>query len=164
MKPCSDMLVRLYDLPHHVPHLASIKERGIHIRRALSPEKHLVLKWIRTTFGAGWASEVETTFSTHPISLWIATKDNQMIGFCAYDATKKGIAGPIGIESSFQGQSIGRSLLLTTLHDMFHAGYDYAVMGWASEENQKFFNKACQAQLIAGSEPTQGMYRGMLRE
>lgn len=165
-KPVSDscdMLIRLYELPHHTPLLEEQKQKGIRIRRALSPERHLILKWISETFSQGWASEVETVFNGHPISCWIATKDNQIIGFAVYDATKRGVAGPIGIDPNYRGKRLGQALLIATLHDMLHQGYDYTVIGWVGAENRGFFQKACNAEPIAESKPSEGMYKGLLK-
>ena len=41
-----DMLVKLYELPDLAPELAAQKTSGVDIRRALNPERHLVLDWI----------------------------------------------------------------------------------------------------------------------
>jgi hypothetical protein len=53
----SDMLVKLYDLPEVEPVVRRLGDHGILIRRAMPSEKHLVVQWVRGTFGARWASE-----------------------------------------------------------------------------------------------------------
>ena len=51
-----DMLVRLYDLPDSREAFARAAAAGVVIRRALAPEKHKVLEWVRSQFSAAWAS------------------------------------------------------------------------------------------------------------
>ena len=42
----TDMLVKLYNLPPLEPELAAMTAQGVTVRRALAPEKQLVLQWI----------------------------------------------------------------------------------------------------------------------
>jgi hypothetical protein len=52
----TDMLVKLYALPDLAPALADPRMAGVTIRRALTPEKHVVVEWVRATFDSpGWA-------------------------------------------------------------------------------------------------------------
>lgn len=154
-----DMLVKLYNLPSR-----KVVD-GVTIRRALAPEQHLVVKWVKEKFGEGWASECQTAFANgHPVSCFIATKDDQIIGFSVYDATAKGVAGPIGLDDKFQGKGLGKALLIETLRDMNNQGYPYAVIGWVAPFNQGFFQKAVDAEVIEGSAPMTGMYKGIVTE
>src|SRR6266487_1567058 len=51
-----DMLVKLYDLPDSRGSFERLRQRGIHIRRALTAEKHKVAAWVRENFAEGWAA------------------------------------------------------------------------------------------------------------
>jgi GNAT superfamily N-acetyltransferase len=150
----SDMLVRLYDLPK--------KERkvpdGVEVRRALSLERHLAYDWVDRTFNTGWASECEISFSRVPIACFIATVDGTIIGFCCYDSTSRGVAGPMGVAEAHRGKNIGSALILEALSDMKANGYAYAILGWVGPD--KFFERVVGATVIEGSEP--GLYRGLL--
>jgi ribosomal protein S18 acetylase RimI-like enzyme len=161
---CRDMLVRLYELPEVNPFIEKLKVDGITIRKALVPEKHMVVNWVRDQFGHGWASECEAAFSNHPMSCFIATKDNKVMGFSVYDATARGVAGPLGIDPHFRGKSLGTALFIHMLKDMHYKGYAYAVIGWVAPGTQGFFEKAVVADVIERSVPTSGMYRGILVE
>lgn len=154
-----DLLVKLYDLPPLEPVLERPRQNGIEVRRALSPEKHLIAEWVGAHFSKGWASEVEVGFAQTPISVFIATQDNRCVGFCCYDTTLRGFYGPVGVDKTLRKSGIGAALSLATLHAMRSLGYGYAIIGWAGPVD--FYAKICGATVIEGSEP--GVYRGLLR-
>ena len=155
-----DMLVKLYALPDVAPLVEGQRAYGVDIRRAIPPEKHLVVNWVRKTFSEGWANECEVSFSHHPVSCFIATQNEKIIGFACYDATCRGFFGPEGVSEDERGRGIGKALLLKCLHAMAELGYGYAIIGWAGPV--EFYAKAVGAVVIEGSSP--GIYRGMLRE
>lgn len=155
-----DLLVKLYALPDLAPALAQQHAANIDIRRALAPEKHVVVDWVGRTFGNGWASECEVAFTRQPISCYIAVADQQPIGFACYDTTCKDFFGPTGVDPAWRGRNTGRALLLACLHDMAAQGYAYAIIGAAGPV--EFYAKAVGAMVIDDSTP--GIYRGLLRE
>lgn len=154
-----DMLVKLYELPDAAPVLAAVKEKGVDIRRAIAPEKHIVVQWVREHFNEHWASECEVAFSNHPVSCFIATEDGKMTGFACYDATCKNFFGPTGVDQSCRGKGVGTALLLSCFHAMAAQGFAYAIIGGAGPT--EFYKKTVGAIEIEGSKP--GIYRGMLR-
>lgn len=156
----SDLLVKLYNLPDITSFLEEQKSKGIEIRRALPPEKHIVVRWVKQVFSEGWASEVEVAFSKHPVSCFVAIENEKLIGFACYDATCKNFFGPVGISKKYRGRGIGKSLLLRCLYTMKEKGYAYAIIGGVGKDNIEFYNKTVGAVLIKDSEP--GIYRGML--
>ena len=154
-----DMLVKLYDLAPLPPLGAELVSRGIDIRRALSPEKHLVIDWVRRTFGEHWGSECEASFAGRPVSCFIATEEGQVVGFACYEATCRDFFGPTGVATDRRGLGIGKALLLACLDAMRADGYAYAIIGGAGPID--FYQRVCGAIPIEGSQP--GIYRGMLR-
>ncbi len=50
-----DMLVKLYELPPLQPAIDAISAHGVTMRRAIAPEKHIILAWIRQHFSEFWA-------------------------------------------------------------------------------------------------------------
>lgn len=153
----TDLLVKLYKLPL-INEAQKSLPLGVEVRRAFALEKHLVTTWVAKTFNQGWASECEVSFSRQPIACFIATFENQVIGFCSYDSTARGVLGPMGIREDFRGKSVGSFLLTETLKDMRSYGYSYAIIGWA--DAHEFYSKVAGATVIEGSEP--GMYKGLL--
>lgn len=59
----SDMLVALYRLPEQESGLRALEESSIVIRRAIAPEKQLVLDWVRSHFSQAWVDECEVAFA-----------------------------------------------------------------------------------------------------
>ncbi len=155
----TDMLAKLYALPLLEPVIAAQAEQGITLRRALAPEKHHVLAWIQQHFSMYWVSECDVTFSRHPVSCFIATEGGQMIGFAAYDATRRGFFGPTGVSEAARGRGTGKALFLACLHDMWTQGYGYAAIGGVGPV--EFYEKVVGAFVIPDSTP--GVYGDMLR-
>jgi GNAT superfamily N-acetyltransferase len=150
----SDLLVRLYDLPTHLPRMPE----GVVVRRALAPERRQVVEWVARMFHSRWASECEFAFSTHPVAIWIAVRTERVVGFACHDGIAKGFFGPTGVDESERGQGIGEALLFATLHGMREAGYAYAIIGWPGPVD--FYKKRTKA--IEIPESTPGAYRGLL--
>jgi len=154
-----DMLVKLYDLPKSCAALVRLSEQGIHIRRALAPEKHKVAAWVREKFAEGWASETEIAFARQPISCFIAVRAGGVLGFACHDVTCRNFFGPTGVEPEARNSGIGKGLLFACLEDMRQQGFAYAIIGGVVGPTA-FYSKAVGAVPIDGSEP--GIYRGLL--
>jgi len=149
----TDMLVKLYDLPRE----ALALPRGITVRRALGSEKNHIQTWVSRVFSQGWADECEPAFGRQPVACFIAREKQQLVGFCVYDATARGMLGPVGVDERCHRRGVGRHLVVTTLKDMAARGYAYAVVGWAGP--QAFFAHTVGAIPIPGSSP--GIYRDL---
>ena len=155
----SDLLVRLYDLPGPAAS-DTLAADGVVIRRAIPPERHAVTGWIDRTFRIQpWVSECETAFSSLPVTVWIATRGEALLGFACHDATAKGFFGPTAVAEAERGKGIGEALLFATLRGMREAGYAYAIIGGVGPV--AFYQKRLDAIVIPGSDP--GIYKGMLR-
>ncbi len=154
----SDLLVRLYDLPHFDAE-EKVAAAGIVVRRAIPPERQVVLDWIGQHFYPGWSSEAALALSGLPTTCWVAVKDGELLGFACHDATAKGFFGPTGVSEAARGQGIGEALLIATLRGMREAGYAYAVIG--DPGPVAFYQKRLDALEIPKSRP--GLYSGMLR-
>ena len=150
-----DMLVRLYALPEGRP---SRLDPDVRIRRALAAERRVVIPWIEERFGAGWAGEAETAFSSTPARIHIAHHRDRIVGFACHDVTALGFFGPTGVDETMRGKGIGEALLVESLLSMRAAGYAYAIIGGVGPA--EFYARAVGAVEIAGSTP--GIYDGML--
>ena len=154
-----DMLVKLYELPPLEPVIAKQREQGITIRRCMPPEKRLVTEWIEERFNHYWSSEADVGFSTHPTTVMLAHRSDQLLGFACYDTTYKGFFGPTGVDERERGKGIGSALLFKCLHEMRRSGYMYGIIGWAGPA--AYYEKTVNAVAIPGSEPSYA-YKGML--
>lgn len=154
-----DMLVKLYNLNDEIPNLNELKNNGIQIKRALAPDKHKILAFIKDNFNEYWSSECDVAFSNTPISCFIATKNKTIIGFGCYDATAPNFFGPTGIKKEYRAQGIGKALLCKCLLSMKDDGYGYAIIGGVNEAI-KFYQKTVNASIIEDSSP--GIYRNLI--
>src|SRR6185369_368605 len=152
------MLVKLYDLPASQEASSRLAAAGVSVRRALPPEKHKVLDWIRSTFSEAWASECDVAFGHQPVSCFLAIQGKSLLGFACHDATCPNFFGPTGVDASTRGCGIGAALLLACLDAMRHQGFGYAIIGGVGPAD--FYAKTVGAIPIEGSEP--GIYRGLL--
>jgi GNAT superfamily N-acetyltransferase len=155
----ADLLVRLYDMPE-TEATAKVAAAGIVVRRALPPERHLILDWVGVRFGAHWVSEAAVGLSQQPPTTLVAVKGDTLVGFACYDTTAKGFFGPTGVDTAARGGGIGEALLFATLRAMREAGYAYAVIG--DPGPVEFYRKRLDALEIPSSSP--GVYAGMLRK
>lgn len=154
----ADLLVRLYDLPHFEAE-ERVRAAGIVIRRAIPPERDIVVDWVTERFYTPWRGEVALAMSQMPCTALIAVKGEDLLGFACYDTSAKGFFGPTGVAEGARGQGIGEALLIVTLKAMRDAGYAYAVIG--DPGPVAFYTKRLDALEIPKSKP--GHYAGMLR-
>jgi GNAT superfamily N-acetyltransferase len=153
-----DMLVSLYNLPDSRDAMSRLAADGVSIRRALPPEKHKVLDWVRNTFSEAWASEADVAFGRRPVSCFVAIRERSLLGFACHDATCPNFFGPTGVDANARNKGVGAALLLACLENMRHQGFGYAIIGGVGPA--AFYTKTVGAVPIAGSEP--GIYRGLL--
>src|SRR2546430_7784303 len=124
-----DMLVKLYTLPDFRDEYQQLSKAGIVTRRALAPEKHKVIAWVRERFSEHWASEVDVAFSRQPLSCFIAVRQKVILGFACHDATCPNFFGPTGVDLNERKHGIGKALLFNCLEAMKQQGYGYAIIG-----------------------------------
>lgn len=154
-----DLLVKLYDLPPADTYAGVLREAGVVVRAAMSYEREPVVRWVRETFGAGWAGECEVAFAQRPIACRIAVADGRIVGFACHDCTCANFFGPMGVANAARARGVGSALLLACLHAMAARGYAYAIIGGVGDAG--IYRKVANAVEIAGSTP--GIYRDRLR-
>ncbi len=153
-----DMLVKLYDLPSCSQLLDELNEQGISIQRAMAPDKHRVLSWIGEHSSLAAQGEADVCFANHPISLFLAVQEKQILGYACYHATALDFFGPTRVLDRMQGRGIGKALLLRCLQALRDEGYAYAIIGGVGPA--AFYEKCVGATLIEGSSP--GIYKDYL--
>ena len=155
-----DMLVQLLKLPPLEPLLTDLRAQGVIIRRAHPFESAAIRQFIEKNFSVGWADEVMPCYARQPISLFIAIRNGKVIGFGAYEATRRNFFGPTGVLEAERGSGIGKALLLACLHGMRDMGYAYGIIGGVGPI--PFYEKAVGATVIPDSTP--GIYADMLKK
>ena len=148
-----DLLVNLLKLPALEP------ADGFVLRRAQPFELSRVRDFIATNFSVGWADEISVGFARQPISVYVATIERELIGFAAYECTRRGFFGPTGVIPSARGRGVGKALLLASLEGLREMGYVYAIIGAAGPV--RFYQRTVGAIIIPDSEP--GIYTDMLK-
>lgn len=149
-----DLLVNLLKLPEPEP----LADKTIIIRRAQPFELTQVRNFILTNFSQSWADEVTAGFSHKPVSVFIATFERRIVGFAAYECTRKTFFGPTGVLAEARHKGIGKALLLASLAGLREMGYVYAVIGRAGPID--FYKNAAGAIVIPDSDP--GIYEDLL--
>jgi GNAT superfamily N-acetyltransferase len=148
-----DLLVNLLKLPPRET------MEGFNIRRAQPFELTLVSNFVTEYFSGGWADEISVGFARQPISVFVATMDRELVGFAAYECTRRGFFGPTGVVQAAQRRGIGKALLLASLEALREMGYVYAIIGAAGPV--RFYQKTVGAIIIPDSEP--GIYTDLLK-
>jgi GNAT superfamily N-acetyltransferase len=151
----ADLLVNLLNLQP----FDSTAEEGFILRRAQPFEITPVHRFVETNFSRGWADEISVGFTRQPISVFVATIDRKLVGFAAYECTRRAFFGPTGVIPAAQGQGIGKALLLASLWALREMGYVYAIIGAAGPVH--FYQKTVGAIVIPGSDP--GIYTDLLK-
>jgi GNAT superfamily N-acetyltransferase len=154
-----DLLVNLLKLPPLDPLIDEQKEAGINIRRAQPFEMTSVREFVESNFSISWADEISIGFAHQPITVYIATRESRVIGFAAYECTRRSFFGPTGVAEDDRGRGVGKALLVAALWGLREMGYVYAIIGHAGP--MEFYREAVGAIPITGSEP--GIYTDLLK-
>ena len=152
----ADLLVNLLKLPA----FDSAAEQAFCVRRAQPFELTPVRRFVETNFSRSWADEISVGFARQPISVFVATIERELVGFAAYECTRRGFFGPTGVIPAAQGKGIGKALLLASLTALREMGYVYAIIGAAGPVD--FYQKTVGAIVIPDSEP--GIYTDLLKD
>jgi GNAT superfamily N-acetyltransferase len=150
-----DLLVNLLKLPA----LELAPDQEFSVRRAQPFELTVVRSFVAENFSVAWADEISVGFANKPVSVYIAMMNRQLVGFAAYECTRRGFFGPTGVVETAQGNGIGKILLLASLWALREMGYVYAIVGAAGPV--RFYQKTVGAIVIPDSEP--GIYIESLR-
>lgn len=153
-----DMLVNLLKLPPVEPAVTELANTGIVLRRAQPFEITPVLEFVEREFSVAWADEISVGFANKPVSVFIAIAEGHVVGFAAYECTRRAFFGPAGVLEEMQSQGIGKGLLLACLWGLREMGYVYAIIGRAGPV--EFYERAVGAVVIPDSDP--GIYTNLL--
>ena len=159
IKTMPDLLVNLLKLPPLEPLMLEAEAKGVLIRRAQPFEITGVRSFVEKEFSLAWADEISVGFNNKPVSVYIAVVEKEIVGFAAYECTRRGFFGPTGVIENMQGRGVGKALLLACLWGLRGMGYVYGIIGRAGPI--EFFEKAVGAIVIPDNDP--GIYTNLLR-
>jgi predicted N-acetyltransferase YhbS len=154
-----DMLVNLLCLPPARAASEELRAAGVVVRRARPWELTQVRGFVRENFSLAWADEISVGLVNQPVTVFVALREGRLVGFAAYECTRKNFFGPTGVLEEERGRGVGRGLLLAALGGLRELGYAYAVIGGVGPAD--FYERACGARLIPDSSP--GVYADPLR-
>ena len=149
-----DLLVNLLKLP-----LLESATDDFLVRRAQPFELSAVREFVTENFSVRWADELSVGFARQPITVFVATIQHEIVGFAAYECTRRGFFGPMGVGENAKGQGAGKALLLAALAGLRDLGYVYAIIGAAGPVS--FYQSTVNAIIIPDSEP--GIYTDLLK-
>ena len=155
----SDMLVNLLRLPPVEPALEELRAAGVVVRRAGPWELTPVREFVAERFSRAWADEISAGLVSRPATVFVALRGGRLVGFAAYECTRKNFFGPTGVVEDERGRGVGRALLLASLRGLRELGYAYAVIGGVGPAG--FYERAVGARLIPDSSP--GVYADPIR-
>ncbi len=149
-----DLLVNLLKLPAQ-----ESGSKEFLVRRAQPFELTAVREFVTENFSVAWADEVAVGFARQPISVLVATMEHEVVGFAAYECTRRGFFGPMGVCDKAKGKGVGKALLLAALASLRDMGYVYGIIGAAGPV--RFYQTTVGAIVIPDSEP--GIYTDLLK-
>ena len=153
-----DLLVNLLKLPSLAEPFAELTESDVLIRRAQPFELTAVRTYIERNFSVKWADETSVGFANKPVSVYLAVREKEIIGFAGYECTRRTFFGPAGVSETERGRGVGKALLLTCLHGLRELGYVYGIIGHAGPI--EFYQNTVGAIVIPDSDP--GIYTDLL--
>lgn len=154
-----DMLVNLLRLPPLDAALDEAARVGATVRRAQPFELTIVRAFVEKHFSVAWADEISVGFHHQPVSVFIATRGGRVVGFAAYECTRRAFFGPTGVLQTERGRGLGTTLLLASLWALREMGYVYGIIGSAGPT--EFYTRTVGAIPIPDSEP--GIYTDLLK-
>lgn len=154
-----DMLVNLLKLPPLEPQIQRMGKGGILLRRAQPFEITQVRSFVEENFSVSWADEISVGFANKPVTIYLAVLEKQIVGFAAYECTRKTLFGPTGVAEIVRGRGVGRAMLIASLWGLKELGYVYGIIGGVGPI--EFYEKAVGAIVIPNSDP--GIYTNLLK-
>lgn len=155
-----DMLVSLLNLPSLDPAIECMRAAGVAIRRAHPFELTPLRQFVEAHFSVQWADEAAAGLANKPVTVYLAVGERRILGFGAYEATRKCFFGPTGVAPEARGQGIGAVLLIACLHGLRELGYAYGIIGGAGPT--EFYERVVGAKVIPDSIP--GIYTDLLKK
>jgi predicted N-acetyltransferase YhbS len=155
-----DMLVNLMRLPPAAAALEALSAEGVVVRRAQPWELGAVREFVAENFKQSWADEISGGLVRQPVTVFVALREGRLVGFAAYECTRRDFFGPTGVAESERGRGVGRALLIASLWGLRELGYAYAIIGGVGPA--EFYERAVGARLIPDSSP--GVYADPIRK
>lgn len=151
----ADMICSLLHLPDIAPLVANLRGEGIFIRRPNPWEQSKARRFVLTHFSEGWADEMAVSFARQPVTSFIATQGDAIVGFACYECSRRGYFGPTGVDPALRGKGLGKALFIAALMGLQDMGYTYGIIGDAGPMD---FYAKCVGAVPIGIGDGKGVY------
>ncbi len=91
-----------------------------------------LLNWVEENFSVFWKTEAEMALKNSYGGVFIARRDENILGFSAYGVLKRNWFGPIGVKKDIRGKGIGTVLLFKTMSRLRCNGQRIVIIPWTS--------------------------------
>lgn len=121
---------------------------NVSLKKVTEKDKEMIREFVLRNFYDRWAKTIDYGLTLDDIPIYIATINNDIVGFAGYNISKKrnGYFGPLGVLRTYRDKKIGQSLLNACLIDMKKLGFKTCIIGNAS--STEFYEKACGAKIV----------------
>mgnify|MGYP002170740949 CR=1 FL=1 len=90
----------------------------------MAPDRFRVMEWVKQNSGTNAAGECEACFAHTPVSMYIAVRGKEIIGYACYDAIAPDFFGPTRVSRTEQGKGVGKALLADMSDDEIKSIWD----------------------------------------
>lgn len=119
---------------------------GYRVRRADPGERDALRGLIEREWGVVWRDAALLGLAHEPVSVFVAERDGQLVGFAAYEVDQcLGSFGPTGVAREHRGHGLGARLLWSCLDDLQRKRREECQIGWVGPV--RFYHRACGAVL-----------------
>jgi len=140
-----DSSIVLFKVPPEVEEKESrLRREGIEIKPYEREYLLSFLKFMESEMPADWQRVARVNLRDltrglfHPDQIFVAVKDEEVIGYCQFEGAH---FGPFGVAEKYQGMGIGTVLLARTLERMRAKGHHDAWVMWTDDIAAKVYQK-----------------------
>jgi len=113
------------------------------VRRATPADWPRLESFIQAGFTEVWRGEAALALQRDIPTIFIASRDERIIGFACHGVYRADWFGPLGVDPDSRGEGLGEALLLLCLDDLAAAGVTVAQIGWIGP--MAFYSKTVDA-------------------
>ncbi len=149
-----DLIAKLYTLREDPALEASLKEKGIRIKRVMPPDFTLVYDFIRDNFARSWADEALSAMMHG--ACYVAVRDKKILAFGCAGSIAPDYAGPGGTLPEVCGMGINAVIIQKSYRYLKEQGFQYAVSGSVSPEERRIVERIVDVVVVENSKDAYG--------